>query len=101
MGLVAHPIGKCMVMHEEGRVVASGVQADGLCLGGGVEEAERDPVEEGRGWRSGDHDGGNWVATEKEMAALTLKLNRTSDSQLGRPLPPTQTLDQLIRAKVP
>ena len=99
-GLLAHPIREGVMVNEEGGVVASGLQAGGLCLRGGVEEAQCDAVEKGRGWRSGDLDGCNWVATEQEMAFLTLKLNRTLDSQLGRPLPPIQALGQWIGAKV-
>jgi hypothetical protein len=79
-----------VVVDEQGGVVASGPQAGGLCLGGGVEQAERDAVKKGRGWCSDDLDGCNWVAAEKEMAPLTLKLNRALDGQLGCPLPPIQ-----------
>ena len=86
---------------EEGGVVASGPQPRGLCLGGGVEEADRDAVGMRGGWRGGDFNGCNWIATKKEMAALTLKLNRTLDGQLGRLLPPIKALSQWIGAKVP
>jgi hypothetical protein len=78
-GPPAHPCGKGVVVGYERGVVAAADQPR-LCLWIRVEQAERHTLDlNGRG--SGDElDCGNRVAAEKEMPALTLKLNRMLDA---------------------
>jgi hypothetical protein len=90
-----------LVVHEQGGVVASGLQAEGLCFGTRVEEADGDAFELWCRRDRGDLYGCNRVTTKQEMTTLTLKLNRTLHSQFRRPLPPNEVLGPWIGVEMP
>jgi hypothetical protein len=88
--MAAHPVRERDVVHEQGRVVATGGQPGSLSVPGDVEQADRDTVELVSRRCSDQLTRGDGVSGQQQIPTVHVKFKRAAHDHLTRLLTPSE-----------